>query len=88
MTPKASRLRKHALNHASHFEPLAPYTGSHEAFANLCARTMGGDDVGDDRRKVEDGLHVFALNLIVEAPRNGWPANWFPAGSKEGIGLT
>ena len=76
MTPKSPGLRKHALYHASHFEPLAPYTGSHEGLANLCARTMRGDEVGDDRRKVEDGLHVLALNLILGVHlENGWHPN-------------
>jgi hypothetical protein len=51
------RLHEHALDHASCLIPISVEACAHKIRSRGCPRAMGGDDIGNDRRKIVHGSH-------------------------------
>ena len=51
-------LSEHSLHQASHFVPLSPDAGSHEAVACRGVGAMSADNGGNDGSNLIDGLHA------------------------------
>ena len=61
-------LGKHTFDHLLGFVPVSVNAGTHKLFAGPWARTMCGDDIGNQRRKLIYDLHGHtSLNIYNES---------------------